>query len=244
MLARYYSQGYGRFLSPDPGYDYDQLDPMSWNLYAYVRGNPVKNVDKIGKAVLTVSLNISIGIGKKTKSFGFGVAIDDDGNVATVKSSGNGFSFPFTASIGISLSFTNSDVVQNLKGTGFQKGFSAMSPVTVGLDLSQNKKGKLNGISFTVGGTPKTPVPGEIHSIKSNSKVSWCSNVKDELSDIKDDAQYAIKTFAFSLTEPLIPSNSNISLTDKVNQEHEEKMQESSNRDEIRKETGKKEEEL
>ena len=31
ILARYYSQGYGRFLSPDPGYDYDQLDPMSWN---------------------------------------------------------------------------------------------------------------------------------------------------------------------------------------------------------------------
>ena len=48
MLARYYSQGYGRFLSPDPGYDYDQLDPMSWNLYSYVRGNPVKNVDPTG----------------------------------------------------------------------------------------------------------------------------------------------------------------------------------------------------
>jgi len=49
MLARYYSQGYGRFLSPDPGYDYDQLDPMSWNLYAYVRGNPVVRLDKTGK---------------------------------------------------------------------------------------------------------------------------------------------------------------------------------------------------
>ncbi len=48
MLARYYSQGYGRFLSPDPGYDYDQLDPMSWNLYSYVRGNPVKFTDPTG----------------------------------------------------------------------------------------------------------------------------------------------------------------------------------------------------
>ncbi len=48
MLARYYSQGYGRFLSPDPGYDYDQLDPMSWNLYAYVRGNPIAFVDPFG----------------------------------------------------------------------------------------------------------------------------------------------------------------------------------------------------
>ena len=48
MLARYYSQGYARFLSPDPGYDYDQLDPMSWNLYVYVRGNPVQSVDPTG----------------------------------------------------------------------------------------------------------------------------------------------------------------------------------------------------
>ena len=48
MLARYYSQGYGRFLSPDPGYDYDQLDPMSWNLYAYVRGNPIVKIDPLG----------------------------------------------------------------------------------------------------------------------------------------------------------------------------------------------------
>ena len=49
MLSRYYSQGYGRFLSPDPGYDYDQLDPMSWNLYSYVRGNPINHFDPTGK---------------------------------------------------------------------------------------------------------------------------------------------------------------------------------------------------
>ena len=48
MMARYYSQGYGRFLSPDPGYDYDQLDPMSWNLYSYVRENPVNYADENG----------------------------------------------------------------------------------------------------------------------------------------------------------------------------------------------------
>jgi len=48
MMARYYSQGYGRFLSPDPGYDYDQLDPMSWNLYSYVRGNPIRFLDLTG----------------------------------------------------------------------------------------------------------------------------------------------------------------------------------------------------
>jgi len=51
MLARYYSHGYGRFLSPDPGYDYDQLDPMSWNLYSYVRGNPIRFLDLTGMSL-------------------------------------------------------------------------------------------------------------------------------------------------------------------------------------------------
>ena len=55
MLARYYSQGYGRFLSPDPGYDYDQLDPMSWNLYSYVRGNPIKSLDPTGEMVIYIN---------------------------------------------------------------------------------------------------------------------------------------------------------------------------------------------
>ena len=55
MLARYYSQGYGRFLSPDPGYDYDQLDPMSWNLYSYVRGNPVIGIDPLGLTVYVIT---------------------------------------------------------------------------------------------------------------------------------------------------------------------------------------------
>ena len=49
MLARYYTSGSGRFLQVDPGYDYDPMDPMSFNLYAYVRGNPVVGTDPTGK---------------------------------------------------------------------------------------------------------------------------------------------------------------------------------------------------
>ncbi len=48
MLARYYSAGSGRFLQVDPGYDYDPMDPMSFNLYGYVRGNPVMKIDPTG----------------------------------------------------------------------------------------------------------------------------------------------------------------------------------------------------
>jgi len=48
MLARYYSSGSGRFLQVDSGYDYSKTDPMSFNLYSCVRGNPIMGTDPTG----------------------------------------------------------------------------------------------------------------------------------------------------------------------------------------------------
>lgn len=47
--ARYYSNIQGRFTSPDqPFADQEEEDPQSWNLYSYVRNNPVLFVDPFG----------------------------------------------------------------------------------------------------------------------------------------------------------------------------------------------------
>jgi RHS repeat-associated protein len=47
--ARYMSAAQGRFTGPDePLIDQDPADPQSWNLYAYVRNNPLKYVDLTG----------------------------------------------------------------------------------------------------------------------------------------------------------------------------------------------------
>jgi RHS repeat-associated protein len=52
MGARYYSNVQGRFTSPDvPFADQQVEDPQSWNLYTYVRNNPLKYVDPSGQAV-------------------------------------------------------------------------------------------------------------------------------------------------------------------------------------------------
>jgi RHS repeat-associated protein len=48
--ARYYSGAQGRFLGPDqPMIDQGPADPQSWNLYSYVRNNPLKYIDPTGR---------------------------------------------------------------------------------------------------------------------------------------------------------------------------------------------------
>jgi RHS repeat-associated protein len=54
--ARYYGSALGRFTRPDdPLVDQHVSDPQSWNLYAYVRNNPLKNTDPFGLDCITTS---------------------------------------------------------------------------------------------------------------------------------------------------------------------------------------------
>ncbi len=49
--ARYFASVQGRFTSPDePFADQDEYDPQSWNLYTYVRNNPLRLVDPTGQS--------------------------------------------------------------------------------------------------------------------------------------------------------------------------------------------------
>ena len=49
--TRYYAGMQGRFTGPDePFADQEEIDPQSWNLYSYVRNNPLRFVDPLGLA--------------------------------------------------------------------------------------------------------------------------------------------------------------------------------------------------
>lgn len=49
MRARYYDPVLARFNRPDPAFDFDPMEPASFNLYAYTRGNPINFVDPTGR---------------------------------------------------------------------------------------------------------------------------------------------------------------------------------------------------
>ncbi len=56
MHARYYNPNVARFLSVDPGRDVDPKVPQAWNMYAYVRNNPVNKVDPDGKMMVNAAI--------------------------------------------------------------------------------------------------------------------------------------------------------------------------------------------
>ena len=62
--ARYYGSALGRFTSPDDGIDQQAEDPQSWNLYGYVRNNPLRNIDPNGQDCITTSNQSSSGVVK------------------------------------------------------------------------------------------------------------------------------------------------------------------------------------
>ena len=71
--ARYYSAAQGRFTSADkPFADQHMENPQSWNLYAYVRNNPLTYVDPDGQKghhVVPQFLWINSDIGPEAKAF-------------------------------------------------------------------------------------------------------------------------------------------------------------------------------
>jgi RHS repeat-associated protein len=57
-MNRYYSNAYGRFMTPDPyqangGGPGNPQDPQSWNKYSYTRGDPVNRYDPEGTCDIT-----------------------------------------------------------------------------------------------------------------------------------------------------------------------------------------------
>jgi RHS repeat-associated protein len=66
FLARYFGSTMGRFLTTDDGSDQDPEDPQSWDLYSYVRNNPLINTDPNGHGCDTVTATYSVTLEGQT----------------------------------------------------------------------------------------------------------------------------------------------------------------------------------
>lgn len=67
MHARYYDPNRGRFLSVDPGKDWDLRLPQSWNMYAYAGNNPMKFVDDDGRSKVSFFVKTVKGIWREVE---------------------------------------------------------------------------------------------------------------------------------------------------------------------------------
>ena len=99
--ARYYGSALGRFTSPDdPLVDQHASDPQNWNLYAYVRNNPLKNTDPNGLDCITTSNQTSSGVEVTTErgdSAGTcsGTYVDGTVNTSSYQYNGTSLSYSF-----------------------------------------------------------------------------------------------------------------------------------------------------
>lgn len=68
--ARYMASAQGRFTSPDqPFADQHREDPQSWNMYGYVRNNPLKNTDPDGRACSSKLGNTGSGFCQRAETY-------------------------------------------------------------------------------------------------------------------------------------------------------------------------------
>jgi RHS repeat-associated protein len=101
--ARYFSGAQGRFTTPDePLVDQDESDPQSWNLYLYVRNNPLNFTDPTGrKCVQTNNGWADDGTGGGCDKAG----VDAEGNIIAQKVQVKGKQGNVVAALGLNTFF-------------------------------------------------------------------------------------------------------------------------------------------
>ncbi len=145
--ARYFSGRQGRFTSPDPILILKQklLDPQQWNMYAYVRNNPLRYVDPTGRYICSGTEQQCKDFEKARQN---GLKSKNEGDVRAARSYGDP-----NKKNGVYVGFT-----EELKG---DRGGS-VSRRDTGIEADPNSA---NGLRATVNVTIKSSLAGSEETI-------------------------------------------------------------------------------
>ncbi len=156
--ARYYGSALGRFTSADePLIDQEAGDPQSWNLYGYVRNNPLKNVDPFGLDCITTSNQSSSGVTVTTERGGSADTCSGtyiNGTVDTSSYSYNGSSLSFsdnTAGGGGAINFVSPAASNEDFGKGVVRSVGARTDASCKLMGAFAGASVLGGVSVANG---------------------------------------------------------------------------------------------
>jgi RHS repeat-associated protein len=164
--ARYMSSAQGRFTSPDdPFNDQDPSDPQSWNLYSYVRNNPLINVDPTGEDCVATSgqtdnsITVSVARGGEEKSCtkSGGTFVNGTVDVGSIKYYGTSLDFGYSGPNGEAGAFSKNlspapdalspDVASALHTAGTRAGRDISTSAII-----------IGGLAAGVGSTYAAPV--------------------------------------------------------------------------------------
>ena len=177
--ARYMSAAQGRFTSPDaPFTDQRPEDPQSWNLYTYVRNNPLAHIDPTGG--VCIALNNSSAFCQRATEYG---QIHEQVKDKT---------YFFAAASAVSVAFGTGDMGY---GGFLSRTFGPLSKSTqdfvgkVGQDLLQINRGiageiqsgKLGGsdLDARIVNREQTKVQGALDSLKKSDPAAYDKLVKE-----------------------------------------------------------------
>jgi hypothetical protein len=139
----------GRWLNPDkPFADQHPSDPQSWNLYSYVRNNPLASIDTNGQATIEVKYNPVAG-GAANHSF---IVITDRDGTQTVFRAG-----PTAGADAFSQSSGRSQSAGQLSGAS---GGAALQSSTPDSSRSNSSNSSSPGAGLTSQGNPW----GQLHA--------------------------------------------------------------------------------
>jgi len=175
--ARYMSAAQGRFTSPDkPFADQHPEDPQSWNLYGYVRNNPLAHIDTDGQACFALNGG-SAFCGRATEY----------GQIDARVSGQTRF---FAAASAVSQALANTDVLYGGLGSRLVvSGATQTFLSAVGSDLLQMNRsaaadiqsGKLSGpdLDSRMVHMEQTRVQGSLDALQKSNPAAYDQVVKD-----------------------------------------------------------------